>query len=202
MSYRRGMVNHVSYVAVWWDILQPTFKCLIIWRSTHDIMLREKNLGTIFYVQYDPSLLKKRKISLAVIKRPEVVQHIVISDGILGDLFSLLNFVWVFQIFYNKPVWLWLSPPPHHKCCKNVSPHCAWHQKRPQLFRICRQKRWFMLGFNLPIIIMCKWVLNSLAFTLYGEHGCCCQHRHMSSSTAHLLLRLGLADTDLFHFIL
>ena len=67
-------------------------------------MLREKNLGTIFYVQYDPSLLKKRKISLAVIKRPEVVQHIVISDGILGDLFSLLNFVWVFQIFYNKPV--------------------------------------------------------------------------------------------------
>lgn len=67
-------------------------------------MLREKNLGTIFYVQYDPSLLKNRKISLAVIKRPEVVQHVVISDGILGDLFCLLKFVWVFQIFYNKPV--------------------------------------------------------------------------------------------------
>lgn len=67
-------------------------------------MLKEKNLGTIFYVLYDPSLLKKRKISLAVIKRPEVVQHIVISDGILGDLFSLLKLVWVFQIFYNKPV--------------------------------------------------------------------------------------------------
>ena len=200
MSYRRGMVNHVNYVAVWWDILQPTFKCLIIWRSTHDIMLREKNLGTIFYVQYDPSLLKKRKISLAVIKRPEVVQHVVISDGILGDLFSLLKFVWVFQIFYNKPVWL--TVPPSIINVVKMCLHTAWHQKRPQLFRICRQKKWFMLGFNLPIIIMCKWVLNSLAFTLYGEHGCCCQHRHMSSSTAHLLLRLGLADTDLFHFIL
>ena len=43
-------------------------------------------------------------LSLTVIKRPEVVQHIVISDGILGDLFSFLKLVWVFQIFYNKPV--------------------------------------------------------------------------------------------------
>lgn len=164
-------------------------------------MLKEKNLGTIFYVRYDPSLLKKRKIYVITcsdIKARGSTTHCY-QWWILGDLFSFLKLVWVFPIFYNKPVWFWLFFPPNHKCCKNVSPHSAWHQKRPLLFRICRQKKKkrFMLGFNLPIIIMCKWVLNSLA-----EHGCWCQHRHMSSSTAHLLLRLGLADTDLFHFIL
>lgn len=90
--------------------------------------------------------------------------------------------------------------PLDHKCCKNVSPHSAWHQKRPLLFRICRQKKkWFMLGFNLPIIIMCKWVLDSLAFTLYGEHGCCCQQRHMSSSRP--ICCLGSAWLTQIYFI-
>ena len=62
-----------------------------------------------------------------------------------------------------------------------------------------KKKKWFMLGFNLPIIIMCKWVLDSLAFTLYGEHGCCCQQRHMSSSRP--ICCLGSAWLTQIYFI-
>lgn len=146
---------------------------------------------------------EKYMLSLAVIKRPEVVQHIVISDGILGDLFSFLKLVWVFQIFYNKPVWLCFFFPLDHKCCKNVSPHSAWHQKRPLLFRICRQKKKMVyvrvqfanyhnvqMGFGFSGFHVVRWARLLLPTAAY------------ELQPAHLLLRLGLADTDLFHFIL
>lgn len=103
-------------------------------------MLKEKNLGTTFYIQYDPSLLKKEKdICLYVIKRPEVTQHIVVSGGILGDLCFLFKTCLCFSNFLQmSPCDCFFSP--NYKCCKNVSPHSTWHQKRPLLFRICRQK--------------------------------------------------------------
>lgn len=64
-------------------------------------MLNEKNLGTTFYIQYDPSLLKKKEkdICLYVIKRPEVTRHIVVSGGILGDLCFLFKTCLCFSYF-------------------------------------------------------------------------------------------------------
>lgn len=107
-------------------------------------MLKEKNLGTIFYVRYDPSLLKKRKIYVITcsdIKARGSTTHCYQWWDSRWLVF-FLKLVWVFPIFYNKPVWFWLFFfPPDHKCCKNVSPHSAWHQKRPLLFKICRQKK-------------------------------------------------------------
>lgn len=83
-----------------------------------------------------------------------------------------------------------------------MSPHTLYCTKK-----ICFSefvgRMWFTLGLNLPIVMMCTRVLNPASHT-GRERGCQhCRARSATLSTAHLLPRLGSADTDLlFHSLI
>lgn len=84
---------------------------------------------------------------------------------------------------------------------KYVCPHSPLHPKRPLLFRICRQKV-VCIRVELPVITVCKWILDAPASRIAQGARLPCQRRHVSPSEARLPLRRCVPATDLSPFML